>query len=189
MLLDRALSTTLRNFSTFFLVIALVTIPLNLAWAGLFRDVIATREIHAEIRTLPPEDRVEGVNGDDIDRARYAQWLVLALELALIPLMLRAFRGVIERDQAGHVPTTWGAWRGVGRKPAERPSSWRPSLILAMAAIALVVWLLGAAIGALLAAPVPEARAWLVVGLMRGAALALALPFLLVGWIKGRDRP
>jgi hypothetical protein len=186
MLLDRALSTTLRNFSTFFLVVALVTIPLNLAWAGLYRDVVATREIHAEIRTLPPGDRVEGVDGDDLDRARYAQWLVLAVQLAVIPLLLRAFREVIERDEAGHVPTAWGAWRRIGRRPAERPSSWRPSLILAMGAIALVVWLLAAAIGALLAAPVPEAWAWLVVGLSRGAALALALPFLLVGWVEAR---
>jgi hypothetical protein len=186
MLLDRALSTTLRNFSTFFLVVALVTIPLNLAWAGLYRDVIATREIHSEIETLPSEDSVQGVSGDDIDRARYAQWLVLAVELALVPLLLRTFRRVIERDQAGHVPTAWGAWSGVGQKPTEPPSRWRPSLILAMTAVALVVWLLAAAIGALLAAPVPEAGAWLVVGLMRGAALALALPFFLVGWVEGR---
>jgi hypothetical protein len=184
--LDRPLRTTLRNFSTFFLVVALITIPLNLGWASLYRDVIATREIHTEIRNLPSDDGIEGVDGDDIDRARLAQWVVLALELALIPLLLRAFRGVITRDEEGHVPTAWGAWGGVGRRPPERPSTWRTSLILAMAGIALVVWLLASAIGALLAVPLPETRSWLVVGLARGAALALALPFLLVGWVEGR---
>jgi len=187
MLVDRALKTTLRNFSTFWLIVAVVTIPLNLAWATLFQDVIAAREIHADIESLPSGDPVRGVDGEAIERSRYAQLIVLALQLALIPLLLRATRRAIERDASGHVPTALGAWRGVGRSSGARTSApWRLSVALAMAGFALVVGLLAALIGGLLAAPVDDALAWLVVGLTRGAALALALPFLLVGIVEAR---
>ena len=187
MLVDRALKTTLRNFSTLWLIVAVVTIPLNLAWGTLFHDVIATREIHADIESLPSGDRVRGVDGEAIERSGYAQLIVLALELASIPLLLRATRRALERDASGHVPTALGAWRGVGRSSGDRSSApWRLSVALAMAGFALVVGFLAALIGALLAAPVGDALAWLVVGLTRGAALALALPFLLVGLVEAR---
>lgn len=187
MLLDRALKTTLRNFSTFWLIVAVVTIPLNLAWATLFQDVVATREIHADIESLPSGDPVRGVDRQAIEFARSAQLIVLALELALIPVLLRATRRAIERDASGHVPTAFGAWRGVGRSSGARSSApWRLSVALAMAGFALIVWILAALIGGLLAGPVGDALAWLVVGLTRGAALALALPFLLVGLVEAR---
>ncbi len=190
MLVDRALKTTLRNFSTFWLIVAVVTIPLNFTWAALFQDVIATREIHSDIESLPPGDPVRGVDGEAIDRSRYAQLIVIALELAFIPLLLRVTKRVIERDASGHVPTALGAWRGVGRSSEARSSApWRLSVALAMAGFALVVGFLAALIGTLLAAPVGDAFAWLVVGLTRGAALALALPFLLVGLVEARAQP
>lgn len=187
MLVDRALKTTLRNFSTLWLIIAVVTIPLNFAWAALFQDVIATREIHADIESLPSGDPVREVDGEAIDRSRYAQLIVLALELASIPFLLRATRRAIERDASGHVPTALGAWRGVGRSSGARAAApWRLSVALAMAGFALVVGVIAGVIGALLAAPVGDAFAWPVVGLTRGAALALALPFLLVGLVEAR---
>ncbi|MGH2774580.1 MAG: hypothetical protein ACRDJT_03995 [Actinomycetota bacterium] len=189
MLVDWALKTTLRNFSTFWLIVAAVTIPLNLAWATLFQDVIAAREIHEDIESLPSEDPVRGVDGDAIERSRYAQLIVLALELGSIPLLLRATRRAIEQDASGHVPTALGAWRAVGRSSGARSSArWQLSVALAMAGFALVVLILATLIGALLAAPMPDSVAWLVVGLTRGAALALALPFLLVGLVEARSR-
>jgi hypothetical protein len=187
MLVDRALKTTLRNFSTFWLIAAAVTIPLNLAWASLYADVIATREIHADIETLPAGDEVRGVDGDAIDRARYAQLIVLALEIALIPLLLRATRRAIERDASGHVPTALGAWRNVARASGTQGTGpLRLSVVLPMAVFAVMVWALAALIGELLAAPVGDSVAWLVVALTKGGALALALPFLLVGLVEAR---
>jgi hypothetical protein len=187
MLVDRALKTTLRNFSTFWLIAAAVTIPLNLAWASLYADVIATREIHADIETLPAGDEVRGVDGDAIDRARYAQLIVLALEIALIPLLLRATRRAIERDASGHVPTALGAWLNVARTSGVQGTGpLRLSVALPMAVFAVTAWALAASIGGLLAAPVGDSLAWLVVALTRGGALALALPFLLVGLVEAR---
>jgi hypothetical protein len=189
MLVDRALRTTLRNFSTFWLIAAAITIPLNVAWGFLYQDVIATREIHADIETLPPGDAVGGVDGRAIDRAERSQLIVLAIELALIPLLVRATRRAIERDASGHVPTALGAWRGVTRGSVRGSRPWRLAVALPMAGFALIVWALTALIGGLLAAPVGGSMAWLVVGLTRGAALAVALPFLLVGVVEARRQP
>jgi hypothetical protein len=187
MLVDRALKTTLQNFSTFWLIAAAVTVPLNLAWASLYPDVIATREIHAAIETLPAGEEVQGVDGDAIDRARYGQWIVLALEIALIPLLLRATRSAIERDASGSVPTVVGAWRNVARGSGARGTGpFKLSVALPMAAFAVIVWALAALIGGLLTALVGDSLAWLVVALTRGGALALALPFLLVGLVEAR---
>ena len=186
MLVDRALRTTLRNFSTFWLIAAAVMIPLNIAWGFLHQDVIAAGEIHADIETLPPGDAVGGVDGRAIDRAERAQLIVLVIELALIPLLVRATRRAIERDASGHVPTALGAWRGVARGTPRGSGPWRLSVVLPMAGLALVVWALAALIGGLLAAPVGGSLAWLAVGLTRGGALAVALPFLLVGVVEAR---
>ena len=187
MLVDRALRTTLRNFSTFWLIAAAVTIPLSLAWASMYQDVIATREIHSDIEALPPGGEVRGVDGEAIARAERAQLIVLALELALIPILMRVTRRAIERDASGHTPTALGAWRGIVRASGPRVSGpWRLSVVLPMAGFALVVWGLGTLIGWLLAAPVADSLAWMAVALTRGGALALALPFLLVGLVEAR---
>jgi hypothetical protein len=186
MLVDRALRTTLRNFSTFWLIAAAVTIPLNVAWGFLYQDVIAAGEIHADIETLPPGDAVGGVDGRAIDRAERAQLIVLVIELALIPLLVRATRRAIERDTSGHVPTALGAWRGIARGTPRGSGPWRLSVVLPMGGLALVVWALTALIGGLLAAPVGGSLAWLAVALTRGGALAVALPFLLVGVVEAR---
>jgi len=187
MLVDRALKTALRNFSTFWLIVAAVTIPLNVAWAFLYQDVIATREIHVDIESLPTGDKVRGVDEEAIDQARSAQLIVLALEVALIPILLRATRRAIEQEAAGHVPTALGAWSGVARSSQARgPSRWRASVALSMAGFAIIVWVLASLIGHSLVDPAGDSVAWLVLALARGTALALALPFLLVGLVVAR---
>ena len=187
MLFDRALKTTLRNFSTLWLIVAAVTIPLNVAWAFRYQDVIATREIHADIEALPTGDKVRGIDEEAINQARSAQLIVLALEVALLPLLVRATRRVIERESAGHVPTALAAWRGIARSSGARDSSrWRISVALPMAVFALIVWMLASLIGGLLVDPAGDSVAWLVLALTRGSALALALPFLLVGLVAAR---
>jgi hypothetical protein len=187
MLLDRALRTALRNLSTFFLIVALVTVPLNVAWGFLYRDVIALQEVHADIRALPEGQKVNGVDSSQLDQARYAELIVLALEAALVPVLLRVSRRAIEIDESGHVPTALGAWRGLARR-SERPrGEWRAGVVLMTALFAVAVWLLASSIGSLIAAPLGDQVAWLAVGLGRALALALALPFALVGMIEARS--
>lgn len=188
--LDRALRVALRNFSTFFLIVALVTVPLNVAWGLMFRDVVALQEIHDDIRALPDRQNVRGVGPRKLDRARYAQFIVLALEVALIPLMLRATRRAIEMDESGHLPSALGAWRGITRRPT-RPKGGGLNLgvVAATLLFAAAVWLLAFLIVAFVATPVPGSVAGPVLGLGRGLALALALPFFLVGLLEGDPKP
>jgi len=186
MLADRALRTALRNFSTFFLIVALVTVPLNVVWGFLYQDVIGLQEVHDEIRDLPEGQKVSGVDSSKINQARYAEFIVLALEAALIPVLGRATRRAIEIDESGHVPTALGAWRGLGRRSERARDEWRGGVVLTTGLFAVVVWLLASAIGNLLAAPLGDQLAWAVLGAWRGLALALALPFALVGVIEAR---
>lgn len=186
MLADRALRTALRNLSTFFLIVALVTVPLNVVWGFLYQDVIALQEVHDDIRDLPEGQKVNGVDSSRLDQARYAELIVLALEAALIPVLLRVTRRAIEIDESGHVPTALGAWRGLARR-SERPhGEWRGGVVLMTVVFAVAVWLLASSIGSLIAAPLGDQVAWLVVGFGRALALALALPFALVGMIEAR---
>jgi hypothetical protein len=183
---DRALRTALRNFSTFFLIVALVTVTLNLLWGVFFQDVLATRDIHADIQDLPAGEMVRGVDGAAIERARYGALIVLALEAALLPLMLRATRRATEADEAGRVPTALGSWRAVTRKRNSESGGRQLSVVVAMTVFAVVVWLLASVIGNLIAVAVSDRIAWLVVAGVRGLALALALPFALVGIVESQ---
>ncbi|MGH2701259.1 MAG: hypothetical protein ACRDJ2_05715 [Actinomycetota bacterium] len=184
--LDRALRTALRNFSTFFLIVAVVTVPLNVVWGFLHQDVIGLQELHDDIIDLPKGQRVRDVNSSDLDRARYAELVVLALEAALIPALLRATRRAIEIDESGHVPTALGAWRGLGHRSEPPGSGWRGGVVITTVLFGAAVWLLASSIGKLMVAPLGDQVAWLGVGLARGLALALALPFALVGMIEAR---
>jgi hypothetical protein len=186
MLLDRALRAALRNFSTFFLIVALATVPLNVVWGFLYQDVIGLQEVHDDIRALPEGQKVRGVDSSQIDRARYAALIVLAIEATLIPVLLRVTRRAIEIDESGHVPTALGAWRGLGQRSKRQRSGWRAGVVLTTILFALAVWLLASLIGSLIAAPLGDRVAWLAVGLVRGLALAAALPFALVGMIEAR---
>lgn len=185
---DQALRTALRNFSTFFLIVALVTVTLNLLWGVVYQDVIATRDIHGDIQNLPKGEGVRGVGKGAIERARYGGWIVLALEAALLPLMLRATRRAAEADEAGHIPTALGSWGAVIGRRSRDSGDRRISVALAMAAFAVVVWLLASLIGNLIAAVVSDGVAWVVIAGVRGVALALALPFALVGVIESKIR-
>ena len=183
---DRALRTALRNFSTFFLIVALATVPLNVVWGFLYQDVVGLQELHDDIVDLPKGQRVRGVGSSHLDRARYAELVVLALEAALIPALLRVTRRAIEIDESGHVATALGAWRGLGRRSEPPGSGWNGGVVVMTVLFAGAVWLLASSIGKLMVAPLGDQVAWLGVGLNRGLALALALPFALVGLIEAR---
>ncbi|MGH2736837.1 MAG: hypothetical protein ACRDKZ_14755 [Actinomycetota bacterium] len=187
-MLDPVFRTTLKNYSTFLLIAASVTVPLHLVYAFVFRDVIATSEFHEAIAALPPEETVKGVGPTDLDVAGIAlvaTWLAVA---ALLPPLVRAAARAIESDRAGRVPTALGAWRAVRHRGPRRG---RPSagVVAGALVVTVLVWWPAERIGLLLAEPLGQTLAWLGVGLARGLALALALPWLLVALAEGRPTP
>jgi hypothetical protein len=193
MSLDSTLRFVFRNFATLFLLVALFTIPLHVGRAFAYRRVVGLRELHPAIAELPPDRFVRGVGAADLEAAQSALLAVVAIELALIPLMAGAVRRIAQNDAAGRVPTiadalghTLGAWR----HPA--PNATRTTF-LAGVALAFAVGALVHRTGLLLAEPVPEAVAFSPIGLTEGLAAAAAAPFFLVPLAllprsaKGRD--
>jgi hypothetical protein len=186
MLLDRALRSTFRNFSTLFLLVAVVAVPLHLGHAVAFRSVLAVRELHPDVEDFGERKRVRGVGREDLAAARRADLLLAPLELALLPFLVGAARRTLEADQAGEVPTVFGA---LGRVRG----SWRggvPALAgAARETLALVLFAFGAgwvvrAIGLLLSEPLPPAIAFAGVGLAEGLARGFG-GALLVGGLAG----
>lgn len=111
MLLDRVLRLCVRNFSTLFLVVFMAIIPLHLTYAFVFHDVFAVQELHPAIAELPERRMVRGVDQAAIARARTWFWVLAAIELAAIPLFVRAVRRVLVQDAEGEVPNALTAWR------------------------------------------------------------------------------
>jgi hypothetical protein len=183
--LDGALRATFRNFSTLFLLVAVVAVPLHLAHSYAFRSVIEMRELRPDIETFGPHKLVKGVGRRDFDAARRTGWALTALELALIPVLARAARRALEVDESGGVPTVLGALResprGAGVLGALRRA---PGYALGLAVLAVVVWWLARTVALVLTEMVPDPLSFAPLGLAEGAARALG-GALLVGGLAG----
>jgi hypothetical protein len=193
MSLDWTLRFVFRNFATLFLLVALFTVPLHVGRAFAYRRVVGLRELHPAIAELPPDRLVRGVGAADLETAQGALLAVIAIDLALIPLLAGAVRRIAQNEAAGRLPTvadalghSLGAWRS----PA--PISSRTTL-LAGVVLAFAIATLVYRTGVIVAEPVPEAVAFSPIGLAEGLAAAAAAPFFLVPLAllprsaKGRD--
>lgn len=173
-MLDRALGKTFANLSTLVLVACIVTLPVALIHAFLFRDVLAVQEIAPEISTFPEGRLVRGVAKTDFVDER--NWLLIALaaQTALLPLVYRAARRVIEVDDQGGVPTVTDAWTHLGTSQRARLL---PGPILAGATLGTVCGYLVWTIGKVLAGMASADLTWALVGFSRGIAAALPYAF------------
>jgi hypothetical protein len=178
---DLALRLTFRNFATLFLAVAIVTVPLHVAHAFLFRDVYAVRDIQEDIARLEPNQPVREVTPRDIDTYNTTAILITAAEIALIPLLVGATRHVLATDSRSELPRVGRAW-------AHSLTGWRESAgaqgdvgaVVVGFVLAVVVALMVDRIGTVAAEPVPDGVAFGPLGLSRGLALALGAPFFFV---------
>ena len=181
MLLEDAGRATVRNFSTLFLTAALLLLPLHLAYALIFKSTVEVRELHHEISELPERRQIRNVSGGDVVAFRIVGFVLVGLELALIPIYAGVAREVVKTDEKGGIPTAIGAWK-------RGPSLWRdrvaalrtnpgpviPALLIAIA----TAWLWERSALTLVDMTVPDARSFAFFGLAQGTARALAAPFL-----------
>ena len=180
-MLDRAFRAAFRSFSTLFLVVAVVTIPLHLIYSFTFRNVIATTEIHGEIERFPNYRQVRSVGPRELRDAAVGSWILAGLELALVPLGVRAVRRVIEVEDAGGVATVPDAWRtALSRRGSSARSSTQnlPAAAIGVV-VALVLGFLVGRIGAVLTQPLTPDFSWLGHGAVGAIARAAAAPFAL----------
>jgi hypothetical protein len=185
-MLESALQATFRNFSTLFLIVAVVVFPLHLAYGLIFRDEIAVRELHPEISELPSDRRVRGVGPAEIDRARLAGYALWLAEIALIPLFVKAARRAIDATERGDVATVADAWRGAFvRKPGQWLSG-GPAAVAGGAGMAVLVLLMIEVSGLLLTDMLPDGFRFAGVVVVDTLARSAALPFVLTPLAVGR---
>lgn len=184
MSLDRVFRLAFRNLSTLFLLVATVSVPLHVGYAVVFRDVVEVRELHDEIEDFPPQVAVKGVGPDDLGRARAAFAGVVAVELGLILLLTRAAARILDVDEGGGVPTVLDAWGHV-RLPAGRPGGSGIWIFLIALAFALGTGILAYRLVTSVTDLLTGSVAVLVGPLTLAAAIALGVPFALVGWVVG----
>jgi hypothetical protein len=181
-LLDRSFRAAFNNFSTLFLVVLTVTLPLHIVYGYVYRDVIALGELHPRIEQLREDEQLRGVGGERLEESRRVYVGLTALEIAMLPLLAKAAERTIELDEAGRVPTATRAWRGV---LSRRPNPLRrittaavPSLLAALA-VAIAVGVLAERIGSFLAEPLDPESAVAALALVQALARAIGAPFFL----------
>jgi hypothetical protein len=178
MLVDRALRSAFRNFSTLWLIVAGVTFPLHLAHGYAFRDVVAVTELHGAIERFPPYRQVEGVSAADLADARRWYVVVTAVEILSLPLLGAAAQRALEEEGRGGVPGALRSWAGVAR-PRPAAQLRHPAAVAAGAAVSLLIGWLVEVTGRLLLEPAPEQLLWLGGAVVAAGARATAAPFTL----------
>jgi hypothetical protein len=179
-MIERAFARTFRNFSTIFILVAVVVLPIHLIYSYTFRNVIATSDFHEAIEQMPNYQQVRSVGPPQLDHARLVFWILTAAELALVPLAVRATRRVFIVDDRGEVPTAPDAWgRALQKQEGRR---FRPGWLVPAAvgvAAAVVAGVLMALIGSSLSGFLSEDWRWTGVGLTQALARAVAAPLAL----------
>ena len=169
-MLDRALSRTFANLSTLLLVAFVFTVPLHVIHALVYRDALAVQEISPEINTFPEGRQVRGIAKGDLTAERNALFLVLGVEVLLLPLAYRAARRVISADDEGMVPTVADAWAHLRGSPPGSLSLGPTAVAAAIGAIcAALLW----SITNRLADMASADTAWAVFGLGRATAVGM----------------
>ena len=178
--LDRTLTTTFREFSTLFLVVFVLILPLHLIYGSMFQDVLAVRELHPAIAEFPASRQVRGVGQADVTNARLWFWIVIALEIALLPLIVKACRSVLDQARRGEVTSVKAALAAIRERrvtDAARPNSaaWLPALIVALLIAAVAEITLRN-----ISDFVPDEGAFVALALASAAARSCGIPFLAV---------
>jgi len=189
MSLDDAWRATLRNYSTFFLVVFVVLMPLHLIFGWVFHDVLAVRELHPAIAEFPSTRQVRGVGQADVDRAGLWFWILAAVEVALLPLMAKACRAVLDQEERGEMPTVTAAWPAVRGQPSlsTRPP---PATVVGALVVAAVVAVLAEAALGVAADFTPDGLDFAALAVASAVGRSAGLPFLLVALVAGRaERP
>ncbi|CAN5457570.1 hypothetical protein BH18ACT16_BH18ACT16_16830 [soil metagenome] len=178
MLADRALRAAFSNFSTMFLLAAMIALPIQVTPGYLFPNVYEVRDLHPVIEQFPNGRRIARVSPRRLQRSRNVATVVWVVEIALLPLLAGAALRVVRTNQEGGVPTALRSWRGVREIPRLLAARSKLGVVVVGAAGALAVGWLARTIGLILAEPIPDSWAWLAISGVEGLARAAGAPFL-----------
>ena len=185
MLADKALRNTFRNFSTLFLLAALVTISCHLIYGFIFRDVLEIEELHELVRRLTPGRTINGIRPKDLEVAELWANAVPLIELLSLPLLIGATRRVLARDSDGEVPTVVDALRHPrsGPRLGLRLNGSETVAVAAGTALGAAAWFLTRQAGLLIVEPLPDPGNFAFFALVYGIAEALGLALFLGAFV------
>lgn len=189
-MLDRAARSTVRNFSTLFLVCMVVFLPLEMGYAFVHHDAIQVREVVPFIEDLSGRQKVDGVGRAELDEAERNRAILTGIELAFIPLLISAGRRVIEHDREEGLPTATDAWtRGLAPpRLAPFPAARNLGAIGLAAMFALMVGFVAYQAGRIPAELFPERSSVVMLGGAEAIARSVGLPWFLVAWVEAGVR-
>ncbi|HYI44464.1 MAG TPA: hypothetical protein VE174_03245 [Actinomycetota bacterium] len=176
-MLERSFGQAIRSFGTLFLLVAMLTVPLHLAYSLVFRNVIETRELHEVIGTFPSSRQVRGVGQTQLTQARVGLIVVSLIELAAIPWFVQMTVKVLRDEEEGNIATVSDAVRGTPFSFRLGPI--RPGPVAVSVVVALLIGFLIERSGLLLLEFVSDPRSYPFFGLMQGVARAAGAPFVL----------
>jgi hypothetical protein len=191
-MLDRAVALTLRNLSTLFLLGAIVFVPLHLAHAFAFRNVLSVADIRGDISEFPEGKKVRNVGTEELGDERSTLLVLLLVEAGISVLLVGGARRVVEIDDGDGVPTVTDAWSHALPLLQTVPVSARSSgPLLVCGSIGVLAAFLIYRIGALATELLGDDKAFVGVGLSRGAAVALFVTFVIgpVAALSTGNRP
>lgn len=183
-MLERSLSRTFRDLSTYFLLVAAFVAPLELGYHFFFRDVVQVRSLLEEVEELPAGRSLQGVDRERLEVARWTRTGMNGLQLLLIPLLVPAAVRIADASDRGEVPHLVNRSEPGSPPPAVPAALRAPGTLAVAAGITCLVGLLLRNLGNLVTEPLDFAAAWAIVGLSSTVARSAAAPFLLVTWAE-----
>ena len=177
-MIERALARTFRSYTTLFVLGAVLLFPIHLAYAFVFRNVIATSDFHAAIEAGPKYRQVRSVGSPQIDHSQLVFWIVVGAELVALPFAVRAGRRVVQIEEEGGTSTAPDAWGHAFVRNPHIADIDPPAVIFGVVAavgIGVLVYLIGIQLADFLS----EDWRWTGVGVTQAVSRASALPFFL----------
>jgi hypothetical protein len=179
-MLDRALATTVRNFSTLFLIGAVLFVPLHLAHAFAFRNVLSVAELRPDIADFPEGRLVRNVGVGELNDERSTLGVLLVVEAGISILLLGAARRVVDVDADDGVPTVTDAYEhAAGSLRKAVPPIDRVGILVTCTVIGVAAGWLAYRIGLLATELLGNDTAFAGIGVTRGVAVALFATFLI----------
>ncbi|MDQ3963997.1 MAG: hypothetical protein M3277_08830 [Actinomycetota bacterium] len=171
-MLGRALDAAFRNLATLFCVCAVIFVPLNLAHAFVFRNVLAVSELAPDIEAFPEGRKVRNVGSAELRDERTTGIVLLIVEAGLLVLVVGAARRSIDVEDGGGVATVPDSFaNALSNLRGEAPD---PRVVLGGVIVGAVSGWLTLTIGYRLAEILGSDAAYLGIGLSRGVAASLA---------------